>query len=241
MKKFNTIRIAAMSDLHGYLPDLSKDKFDVAVIAGDIVPTPLERNVDLSKLWLEQDFSGWAKDLPCKKVIICSGNHDFVFEKTLNAKNNIRMSAKIEYLQDDSYTHKGFKFYGSPWTPWFYEWAFNLDYSDKHETNVDPNERQLEKIFSKIPEDTDILLTHGPPKGYKDLTPRGDHAGSRALLRHVKRVQPYYHFFGHIHLDYQKERQWSCLGKTIFVNVSVKDNKYKVVREPVIVEAFKES
>jgi hypothetical protein len=45
----------------------------------------------------------------------------------------------------------GYKFYGSPYTPAFCEWAFQLNETDA-----------IEK-WKKIPEDTEILITHGPP------------------------------------------------------------------------------
>lgn len=239
MQKLNTIKIAAMSDIHGNLVDV-EETVNVVVIAGDIVPLQLQSDNDLSRLWLENDFSEWAENLPCEKVVMCAGNHDFIFENLINAEDKIRMSAKIVYLKDTSFTHKGFKFYGSPWTPWFFDWAFNLDYSHKSPNRVDPNEKELDKKFSLIPEDTDILLTHGPPRGYKDVTPNGDNVGSRALLKHVKRVMPLYHFFGHIHLDDKQDRQWECLKDTVFVNVSILNNSYKAVRGPVVVEAFKQ-
>lgn len=51
-----------------------------------------------------------------------------------------------------------------------------------------------------IPEDTDILITHGPPIGHGDLCRSGLRAGCVELLSTVQnRVKPEYHVFGHIH------------------------------------------
>ena len=64
------------------------------------------------------------------------------------------MIKHIHYLQDSSVTIGGLKIWGSPWTLFFFDWAFNL-YED-----------QLREKWEEIPEDTDIIVTHGPPLGY---------------------------------------------------------------------------
>jgi Predicted phosphoesterases, related to the Icc protein len=54
--------------------------------------------------------------------------------------------------------------------------------------------------WNKIPDDTDILVTHTPPVGHGDLCCTGVRAGCVELLTTVQqRIKPKYHVFGHIH------------------------------------------
>jgi Icc-related predicted phosphoesterase len=67
------------------------------------------------------------------------------------------------------------------------------------------------KIWSSIPLDTEILITHIPPYGILD-----GKEGCSSLLERVKEVKPRFHIFGHIH-------QWNGFKKmeeTTFINCS---------------------
>ena len=100
----------------------------------------------------------------------------------------------------------GVKFWGSPHQPWFYDWAFN------HPRNG----KALTHYWSLIPDDTDVLITHGPPYGILDLPfGKGEPAGCELLLKRVQEVKPRVHVFGHIHGSYGKKQ----IGRTLFVNV----------------------
>ena len=93
------------------------------------------------------------------------------------------------YLQDSSTEIYGLKIYGTPWQPKFCGWAFNLERG-----------QELCEKWDKIPEDTDVLITHTPPVGYGDLCSTGIRAGCVDLLMSVQqRVKPKYHIYGHIH------------------------------------------
>jgi Icc-related predicted phosphoesterase len=92
---------------------------------------------------------------------------------------------------------------------------------------------KLDKYWEAVPESTDILVTHGPPKGILDLSRdrQGilEYCGDRALLRHsVLRIKPFYHIFGHVH-NYedcinQGTRIWEGIT---FINASVvTDSKF---------------
>jgi Icc-related predicted phosphoesterase len=91
------------------------------------------------------------------------------------------------YLEDAGCEIGGLRFYGSPWTPLFWDWAFML-----------PDAELVEK-WKAIPSGLDVLITHGPPHGVLDLTNRNDRAGSLALLHRVREAKPRLHVFGHIH------------------------------------------
>jgi len=82
--------------------------------------------------------------------------------------------------------------------PEFGGWGFNLP----------RGEACLEK-WDLIPDDTDVLVTHGPPLGFGDSLQHGGRSGCVQLLHVVQeRVRPKYHVFGHIH---EGEGGWSCV------------------------------
>src|SRR5689334_2006906 len=56
----------------------------------------------------------------------------------------------------------GLRIWGSPWHPWFYDWAFNAPRRDAEEF--------LASKFDAIPGDTDVVVAHGPPRGFGDRT-----------------------------------------------------------------------
>ncbi len=92
--------------------------------------------------------------------IFVAGNHDWLFE-TNNRFRPKFADKTIIYLQDSSVEIEGLKIYGSPWQPRFFDWAFNLNRG-----------AELAEKWKLIPDDTDILITHGPPNGILDEVPR---------------------------------------------------------------------
>jgi len=94
------------------------------------------------------------------------------------------------YLENSGVEIDGVKFWGSPWQPEFFNWAFNL-----------PRGRRLAEIWALIPDDTEVLITHTPPYGILDRVDSGEHVGCEDLRRALQRVKPKVHVFGHIHED----------------------------------------
>jgi Icc-related predicted phosphoesterase len=93
------------------------------------------------------------------------------------------------YLQDEAAEIAGLKFWGSPWQPWFHDWAFNL-----------PRGERLAEKWAMVPEDTEILVTHGPPFGIGDHNGWEGHVGCDDLRKRVAQLQNLkLHIFGHIH------------------------------------------
>ena len=95
---------------------------------------------------------------------------------------------------------------------------------------------EIRRKWDLIPEDTDVLITHGPPHGILDLVPSDmsgnyEHAGCEELLLAVKRVKPKLHVFGHIHEGYGVARR----ARTTFVNACICDAAYRPINEPVII------
>jgi Icc-related predicted phosphoesterase len=166
-----------------------------------------------------QDFIDWFASLPYAHKVFISGNHDFIFEK----ENNLTIPDSIHYLQDSAVSIEGIKIYGSPWQPWFYNWAFNLP----------RNGKELKAKWDAIPEDTDILVTHGPPFGILDKVARGgDHVGCELLIERIREIKPKISVFGHIHEGHGTLE----LEGTTFINASMLDHRYEYVNKPIIID-----
>ncbi len=58
----------------------------------------------------------------------------------------------VTYLEDSETSIKGVSIYGSPWQPEFCDWAFNLPRKSE----------ALREKWAKIPDKSDIVITHGP-------------------------------------------------------------------------------
>lgn len=184
------MRVVAISDLHGRLPDVPT--CDLLLLAGDICPDyrgtaiPAFRPLvaERQSVWLREVFSPWLGRQPCQHTIMCWGNHDYVGELPANS----RAALAADVLTDQSVTWRGLYVYATPWTHFVPGvWAFD----------VPP--RELAARNADIPNDTDVLITHGPPYGVLDTNSAGEHCGSRSLLEATVRVRPKLHVFGHIH------------------------------------------
>ena len=115
------------------------------------------------------------------------------------------------------------KIYGSPWQPWFYDWAFNLP----------KNGFGLAAKWEGIPDDTDILLTHGPAFGILDTVDgrRHDNLGCELLTERLERLNVKLHNFGHIHTGYGYFRK----GDTHHFNSAVLDERYNYTQKPITI------
>ena len=168
-----------------------------------------------------QDFLVWFSIQPQLYKIFIAGNHDFFFEETSEAEINKIIPENIIYLNDSGITIEGIKIWGSPVQPRFFDWAFNRDRGE-----------DILKHWNLIPDDTDILITHGPPYGILDLTNRGLRVGCEELRKKVDLIRPKYHIFGHIHESNGIENK----ENTIFINASVLDLRYRPVFNPTVFE-----
>lgn len=233
------MKIIAMSDLHGYLPDPETiPEVDVICICGDIVPLDYQFNVAKSIAWFELDFLPWTDKLPCKKVIFIAGNHDFFLEDlsytgtdpefsrkrapkeiiTDLLPGNHKSQHKLIYLFDNSVEIEGKRFYGTPWIADLQGWAFYR------------NDDVLKEYFSNIPKQCDVLLTHMPPDisdmgtvlepsfGY------GNNYGNKCLAEILQNRNIHYTFCGHVHSGNHNLVEYK--DNCFITNVSVKDESY---------------
>lgn len=157
-----------------------------------------------------------------KIIIIIAGNHDWCFANHNRAEAETIMGGDgIIYLRDQSVTVEGLKIYGSPWQPWYYNWAFNLSRG-----------KPLAEKWSLIPENLDLLMVHGPPHGYGDITHSGERAGCEDLTLAIAQKQPKAVIYGHIH---ENTGQWQ-LGLSRLINCSVGPNWMGRAGQPVLFE-----
>jgi Icc-related predicted phosphoesterase len=235
------ISICAMSDLHGHLPDPEQiEKVDVVVICGDIVPLKIQRANIFVDRWLKNEFKEWVQLLPCERVILTPGNHDFYFHSITHTKLEDTLNhigKKLVYLEDDSYIYKGVSFYGCPWCTGPLDWAFCPGNSMLYH-GVFKEIVTIEDMYNKIPE-CDVLLTHQPPSignlgtsFYWDKA-RAKDWGSDRLRVNLKDKNILVNFSGHVHSGDHERTLYPTLGcDTVFYNVSIKNEQYKVAFQP---------
>jgi predicted phosphodiesterase len=219
--------ITCISDTHSIHhripPDWLDNKdgsIDMIIHAGDISGRGSLREVE--------DFLSWYNALNYKYKIFIPGNHDFWFEKVSTFAVNEMLQEKypnIIYLNDSGVEIDGVKFWGSPVQPWFYDWAFNRMGTD------------ICKHWDMIPLDTQVLITHGPMKGFLDMTTRGVSTGCPYLLEKSAEMTNLKLFVcGHIHEAYGK---FEFPDGGVFVNASTLNFNYQVQNKPIVVEIKK--
>ena len=156
--------------------------------------------------------------------IFIAGNHDRWMENAPDEAKGILTKYKtIDYLEDSKIVINDINIYGSPWQPAFYNWAFNLP----------RNGVELQENWSNIPNDTEVLITHGPPWGHCDITPYGNlNVGCELLRVRVDELKPKIHVFGHVHSGYG----YYYNGHTHFINASILNERYNYENKPLTVE-----
>jgi len=203
---------------------------DVLLHAGDV----MNSGYDASDIFY---FLDWFGALPHKHKIFIAGNHDRLFENDpkavkdiIDKKNGVLKSSKkkkITYLEDSEIVIDGVKFYGSPYQPEFCNWAFNV--------NRGPD---IKRVWDKIPLDTDVLITHGPPYGILDWTEYDRlNVGCEMLMPKILEVKPKIHLFGHIHEAYGVK----VVDDTTFVNASICTLRYRPINKPIVFDYHPEN
>lgn len=217
------MKITCISDTHNqhlHIPPDWLEGGDVLVHAGDVSGRGSLKEVE--------EFLAWFNELPYTHKIMIAGNHDFWFEKVSTFAVNEMLAEKypnITYLNDSGVEIDGVKFWGSPVQPWFYDWAFNRVGTD------------ICRHWDMIPLDTDVLITHGPMKGYLDMTLRGVSTGCPYLLEKSAEMTNLKLFVcGHIHEAYGK---FEFPDGGVFVNASTLNFNYNVQNKPIVVEINK--
>jgi 3',5'-cyclic AMP phosphodiesterase CpdA len=155
-----------------------------------------------------------------------TGNHDITFDASFYHSQGITKfkwpesqnpeacrqllleSPSITYLENSSATlyltsptgpQTCLKVFGSPSSPGQRGWAFQ--YWDDEEAA---------RLWSQIPEDADIVITHTPARGHCDRATKDERTGCTQLAERLAVVRPKMHVCGHIHEARDVERvRWS--------------------------------
>ena len=206
--------IVAISDTHNIHTPMVLPEGDVLIHAGDVTKQGTEAQV--------YHFLDWFSAQPHRYKVFIAGNHDFYFEKTNPEIIAKMIPDNVIYLNDSGVTIEGVKIWGSPIQPWFYDWAFNRNRGS-----------DICKHWDLIPNDTDVLMTHGPAYMRLDKVVRGSaHVGCMDLLTAIRRVRPKFHICGHIHEAYGTVKE----GIMTYINASVLNEKYEMVNKPIVFE-----
>ncbi|KAI0537948.1 Metallo-dependent phosphatase [Xylaria digitata] len=183
------VSVVCISDTHNSQCPIPPG--DILIHAGD-----LTQSGSLEEL---QATISWLQGQPHQFKVVIAGNHDLLLDPSKDDRSGEAALARkriewggIQYLQDTSIVvalkGRRLKIHGSPKSPRHGNWAFQY-----------PRESDVWK--HTIPDDTDILITHGPPRAHLDLTT----LGCPHLLRELWRVHPTLHVFGHVHEGYGHE------------------------------------
>ena len=217
------MKLLHISDTHGHHDKYPMQRFegiDVVAHSGDCSnhynPYLNEQEV--------RSFIEWYKNVPVKYKIYVAGNHDTSIERRLITPGDFA-EAGIIYLENQSTIIDGIKFYGCPFTPTFGTWSF-MKARDK-----------MHKVWQAMPDDTQVLITHGPPKGVRDLSfdrqNNLEMCGDLSLAKRCYTLKDTLRLvcFGHIHnmdgIEYNQGVSQYSHTSTIFSNAAcVWDGKF---------------
>lgn len=204
------IDIVASSDFHGYLPEITQP-FDLMLLAGDLEPV-IDHSYKRQFIWYQEEFVPWINSLPFKdeqsKVIFIAGNHScFLAQEGANSpsiyQNIIKpCEGRLIYLCNQEYVFKHLddeglkeiKIFGTPYCKIFGNWWNML------------SDENLQKEYSEIPENLDILLSHDAPYGlcdkclgWQDWGRTPEHIGNKVLREAVEQRNIKLNIVGHLH------------------------------------------
>ena len=222
------ITITLISDTHAKHNKLTADLpgGDLLIHAGDFMTSGYS-------IHEARDFFAWYDSINNYEYkIFIAGNHDRVMQDyPEEMRGDLTGYKTIDYLEDDTcgmyydgpngdIPDSVVRIYGSPWQPEFYNWAFNLP-------RKGPG---LASKWAAIPDNTDILVTHGPAYGYVDDVQgrRGQHLGCELLTERIKEFKPKIHVCGHIHTGHGHYFD----GHTHFFNAAVLNEQYIYTQAP---------
>lgn len=217
------MKILCISDTHNKHTQITNplinnedDSIDVIIHAGDMTLRGYKNEIEV--------FLDWYDALNFKHKILIAGNHDFYMEQKgveKDIEDLFKDRPSITYLNDSGTEIDGVKFWGSPVQPWFYNWAFNR------------LGNQINKHWDMIPLDTEVLITHGPVKGFLDANIKGELCGCPRLLKKINELPNLkLHISGHIHEGYGKYEFSEVLTLT---NACVLDEKYEMKNQPILI------
>ncbi|SFR47942.1 Predicted phosphoesterase [Marinobacter daqiaonensis] len=209
------MKLVCISDthsMHRQIPAIPKG--DILIHAGDCLGAGTLNDV--------ADLNDWLGELPHRHKIVIAGNHDWVFQEAPEHARELLTNAI--YLQDSGVEIDGIRFWGSPWSPRFMDWAFMQERGEA-----------INQYWQRIPDNTDVLITHSPPSGIGDEVDTGlqfENVGCEDLLARIHRLDLKAHIFGHIHEGYGEYLKW----RIRFINASTCNVRYLPANPPIVVD-----
>lgn len=210
------MKIVALSDIHEQWHNLEIPTCDILISAGDYSYQ--------GKPEVVQQFHAWLDEQPATHIISVQGNHEKWVERNFEAAKEIakKECPDIHFIQHEAIEIEGIKIFGSAWTPYFCNWAWNAA-RNKAEVEV-YNKPLIDTKWADIPDDTNILITHGPPFGILDYAPQCNHVGCHDLLVRVQELKDLkHHIFGHIHYSHGSKKKFGVE----FHNASICTESYR--------------
>ena len=218
------MKLVLISDTHCQLEDVTIPDGDILIHSGDLT---YRGNIEETAKELFKLSKHRAR---FKNIIFVEGNHDWLGQRNPAIMDQLCLDNGITLLRDSGITIDGIRFFGSPYQPEFCAWAFNL-----------PRGQALKEKWDLIPDDTQVLITHGPPNGILDGVERWNGKNCEFEIEHLGCVDLYNRIqelkdlklsvFGHIHEGYGSLQ----MGNMTFVNASVCTEKYRPTNKPWIV------
>lgn len=222
------IKIACLSDTHTQLERVQIPPCDLILHAGDF-----SYRGEMPEIKAElKILANKAKYAGARATVITPGNHDWAFVwHEQDFKDECRKLG-LTLLIHEPFEFEGFKIFGSPYTPEFFDWAYNV-----------PRGPKLAAKWAQIPDDTNILITHGPPHMILDRIPDryvragsinpSAHVGCEDLGRRLSELSNLkLHVWGHIHHSYGQV----TVDNVQYVNASCCNEAYKPKNPVIVVE-----
>lgn len=207
------LTVVAISDTHCRHRSLRLPKGDILIHAGDLCNKGEKSEV--------LDFLHWFEKQNFEHKIFIAGNHDFFFEREKQSAIEKLLPPGIIYLNDNGVTIEGINFWGTPVTPWFFNWAFNKRRG-----------AEISRHWDMIPDNTDVLICHGPAYGILDSVVNGAHVGCKDLLKKVIALKPNLVIHGHVHESFGTLKY----NGIKFLNASQLNESYELVNKPLVSE-----
>lgn len=245
-------KITCISDTHGLHNRMTHKvgEGNILIHAGDLTNIGKREEVIEVIAWFHRLLQNF------EDIVFIAGNHDRSFDRCfseLSSGNFNRryeseeeadkdgakkpawlldllesMDKRIHYLENNSERVQGLLFHGSPTTPDFYKdyWAFNAERGT-----------EIANYWSVIPQNVDVLVTHGPAYGILDnLEGSNQKVGCEELEMKVRYELEdlKLHVCGHIH--YPRGIKHSEYGNPVFVNAAICTESYEPINAPIQVK-----
>ncbi|CAD8141568.1 unnamed protein product [Paramecium pentaurelia] len=214
------LKFVCLSDTHTKHPNIL-EKGDVLIHCGDFTNGGDYRDVKCFNQWLD-------KQTGFKYKIIIAGNHDLCFDPLRFPQHYQDQKAQRQmnylknnfiYLENSEVDIEGYKIWGSPHSLEYWNGSFQI------------TPYQAKNIWDRINDNTDIVLTHGPPFGHGDMAQSevNRNVGDEYLFQRIKQIKPKYHIFGHIHEGYGQSQE----DGITFINCAYLKKNYSVGNKPI--------